>query len=129
VSDIGSGIVGSFNQAHQASRRAESENARARNGEQLQAREARERFIAAQEAVEAAQTLRQRRIDPDKDNSSGRDARDQYEAHDDLTDERRREQRDAPAPPAADAADASAHVPDEPPSDSNDSGHLIDVQA
>ncbi len=129
MSDIGSGIVGSFNQAHQASRHAESENARARRSEQSQAREARQRFIAAQEAVEAAQTLRQRRIDPDKDNSAGRDARDQYEAHDELTDERRRRQDDAPTQAAANSAEASAQPPGEPDSNDNDSGHLIDLKA
>ncbi|MBN2581674.1 MAG: hypothetical protein JXL80_01300 [Planctomycetes bacterium] len=126
MTDIGSGIVGSFNQAHQASRRVESENARTRGNEQLQAREARERFIAAQEEVEAAQTLRQRRIESDKENSSGRDARDQYEAHDQFGDESPQPQE--PSLPPSAAEEVAADNPDDRP-ESGDSGHLIDVKA
>ena len=49
VSDIGSGIAGTFNQATLAAQRAEAENSRTRKSQQQRTSEARRRYVAAQE--------------------------------------------------------------------------------
>jgi hypothetical protein len=122
MADISSGIAGSFNQAAQASRLAESEKARTRRTEDDRIREARKRFAVAQEEVSQTETLRGSRVDPDKEETSGRDARDQYEAHDEFL-EHRRQVTPARTPPRQKTA------PQEPGVGSGDSGQLIDLEA
>ncbi|NIA20853.1 MAG: hypothetical protein GWP05_02540 [Anaerolineaceae bacterium] len=122
MSDIGSGIVGTFNQANLATRRAEAENSRTRKGEQQRTSEARRRYVAAQEEVEAAQTLRGRRVEPDKEETSGREARDQYESHGQLTGRQK----------SALAEQHTSQTGDEAAGDGGDgaeSGQLIDIEA
>ena len=123
MSDIGSGIVGSFNQATLASRRAEEEKTRARRTEEDRVREARQRFIAAQEEVAQAQTLHGTRVEPDKEESAGREARDQYESHEEL-ERRRRQITPARTPPPRQRSPEEETRPA-----AGDSGHLIDLEA
>lgn len=120
--DIGSGIQGTFNQAHLASRRAEADKAKDRRGEEDRVRDARKRFIVVQEEVAQAQTLRGRRVEPDKEQSNGRDARDQYETHDELAAEPAQDDR------ATDPADPEARQAGDTPPEAA-SGHLIDIEA
>jgi hypothetical protein len=116
VADITSGIQGTFNQAHLAGRAAEAENARRRKAEQDRVRDARRRYVTTQEEVAQAQTLRDSRVDADKDGSDGQDARDCYESHQDLA--------GSDLPQASPAA--PPHAP--PPPDAA-SGNLIDIEA
>ena len=122
MSDIGSGIVGSFNQASLASRVAENEKNRVRGAEDERVRDARRRFIAAQEEVAQTESLRGTRVEPDKEESAGGDARDQYESHDEFEAQRQRVER-ARTPPRP-----QSHV-DESKIEGDDSGHLIDITA
>ena len=122
MSDIGSGIAGTFNQANLAAQRAEVENSRTRKSQQQRTSEARRRYVAAQEEVEEAQTLRGRRIEPDKEGSCGRDARDQYESHDQFTG-----QQKSAEPHGDTSGPADEPIPDA--GDDAESGHLIDIEA
>lgn len=122
MSDIGSGIVGTFNQANLATRRAEAENSRTRKSEQQRTSEARRRYVTAQEEVEAAQTLRGQRVEPDKEETSGREARDQWESHDRLSG---RQESASAEQQISQAADEAAHEGN----DGAESGQLIDVEA
>lgn len=122
MTDISSGIQGSFNQANLASRRAEAEEARTRRSQDERIRDARRRFITAQEEVQEARDLQESRVEPDKENTRGQDAWDQYVAHDELT-------ADAKAP-KRDADDHERrHTGDDDAPPDVDSGHLIDIEA
>jgi hypothetical protein len=123
VVDIGSGIQGTFNQAPLAGRRAEAEKARDRKVQQDRLRDARRRFITTQEEVRQAQMRRDMRVDPDKDGTSGQDARDQYESHDELTGRDRADDK-----PQA-ATRENPDQDDEQTTPEDDSGHLIDIEA
>lgn len=120
--DIGSSIIGSLNQANLASRRTEAEKARARKAEDDRVRDARKRFIITQEEVAQAQTLRGSRVEPDKEDTHGRAARDIYEAHDTLAGQPALKHDKASE--AADAAETN-----QKPLLEADSGHLIDIEA
>ena len=124
MTDISSGIQGTFNQANLASRRAEAEKARARNTEDERVRDIRRRFVTTQEEVQEARDPRGARVNPDKENTDGQDARDQYEAHDEMT---------ADTPPHDPDADDRSRKPDDERDDAtptdDDSGNLIDIEA
>jgi len=123
VTDISSGIQGTFNQANLASRRAEAEKARARKGEDERVRDARRRFVTTQEEVQEARDPRGARVDPDKENTHGQDARDQYDAHDEMTAAAQQRDRDTDATRQSDQEGDDALPPEA------DSGHLIDIEA
>ena len=126
MADIGSGIVGSFNQANLASRLADAEKARARKVEEDRLREARRRVISTQEAVDETRALSGRRVEPDKEGSHGQDARDQYEAHggSDRADSGDRGEKPAAGERPADASPTEPRRPLD-----LDSGHLVDLEA
>lgn len=122
MADIGSGIAGSFNQSLQASRAVEADRQRVHQTDGQRVRDARQRFIAAREEVEQAQTLGGARVEGDKEESAGRDARDQYESHEEF-DRRRLGTPVRKGPPPR-------RLTDEQDEDSgDDSGHLVDIEA
>ena len=119
---MGSGIAGSFNQANLASRAADVEKNRARLTEEQRLREARKRFAAVQEEVAQTETLRGRRVEPDKEETDGQDAHDQYESHEELS----RRQTKPRKPPQLDLRGRQADQGQAPDSSS---GHIIDLEA
>ncbi len=123
MSDIGSGIVGSFNQANLASRLSEKEKARARRAEQDRVGDARRRSILNQEEVDKAQTLRGQRVEPDKEREHGRQARDQYEAHEQFS-------QDSSGNRGGEEKERSdgENPPDRKGPPETESGQLIDVE-
>ncbi len=68
----GSGIVGSFNQSHLASKLAQSEKSRGQNAVESGAREARRRFELAREEILQTETLHGRRVEPDEEHPDPR---------------------------------------------------------
>ena len=124
MSDIGSGIAGSFNQSLQASRAVEAERQRVHQTDGERVRDARQRFIAAREEVAQAETLGGSRVEGDKEESSGGDARDQYEAHEE-SDQR---QRGTPARQGP-RQKLAAEEQDQDEGSASGSGHLVDIEA
>lgn len=122
--DVAGNIQGAFNQANLAGRLSNAERSKARKGKEDRVRDAERRFITTQEEVSQAQSLHGRRIESEKEQSDGQDARDQYDAHDDML------ARLAEHPPkaGADAAGEDASVDLRKPPDA-DSGNLIDIEA
>lgn len=118
--DISSGIQGTFNQANLAARRVEAEKAQKRRTEEERLRDARRKFVLAQEEIEQTETLRGSRVDADKQQSDGRDARDQHEAHDQLASGHEQSEQ---------TENSRAGGREEGPPPDSDSGHLIDVEA
>jgi hypothetical protein len=123
VADVAGNIQGALNQANLASRLSNAERSKARKGEEDRIRDARQRFITTQEEVSQAQTLHGRRIESEKEQSDGQDARDQYDAHSDML------ARRAEHPPKVedDAGDDASGGRTKPPE--ADSGNLIDIEA
>jgi len=119
MSDIGSGIAGSINQSLQASRAVEADRQRVLQTDGQRVRDARQRFIAAREEVEQARTLGEERVEADKEESDGEDARDQYVAHEqserqraNTPPRRKPQQQNETAEPAEDSAGGSGHLVD-----------------
>lgn len=123
--DIAGNIQGAFNLANQASRLTEADKAKARKAEQDRVRDARRHYISTQEEVVQTQTLRGSRVDPDREQSDGQDARDQYEGHELLTDE---EIERAPARKPPKAAHQDGPQSKDGAADDG-SGHLVDLEA
>jgi hypothetical protein len=122
MSDLGSGIAGSFNQSLQASRAVEADRQRVLQTDGQRVRDARQRFIAAREEVEQARTLGGARVEADKEESDGEDACDQYVAHEES------EKRQAETPPRREPQPKKER--DEQAEDSEGgSGHLVDIEA
>jgi hypothetical protein len=121
--DIGSNIVGSFNQANLASQKLESDKSRARNAEDDRIRDARRRSVSNQEEVTQTEVLRDLRVEADKQGSRGRAARDQYEAHEEFS-------RHTPGRRSPQELAARSQSPGEAkPSTDAHSGHLVDIEA
>jgi hypothetical protein len=124
MSDLGSGIAGSFNQSLQASRAVEADRQRVHQTDGERVRDARQRFIAAREEVEQAQTLGGTRVEGDKEESAGGDARDQYELHEEF-DQRHLGTPTRKGPRQRRETDERK----EGSGDGSGSGHLVDIEA
>jgi hypothetical protein len=122
MSDLGSGIAGSFNQSLQASRAVEADRQRVLQTDGQRVRDARQRFIAAREEVEQARTLGGARVEADKEESDGEDARDQYVAHEES------EQRQAETPPRR-GPKQRPETDEQVEKSGGGSGNLVDLEA
>ncbi len=122
MADIGSSIAGSCNQSLQASRAVEADRQRLLQTDGQRVRDARQRFIAAREEVEQAQTLGGTRVEADKEESDGEDARDQYVAHEEY------DQQRAETPPRR-APQQKNEAQDQDEGSGSGSGHLVDIEA